>query len=339
MNFMKAILLYFSLLGAGLLFADSLSKIQAEDHTSGAMLLPTNASPAAVSNFIATTSMADLHKTYELGLIDKGLVIQAGLMAENKQPLDFYGKVVDQNGNPVTGAKVQGNVGLNVSFVESRDEIHFTETDSEGRFKFLGLHGMGLGIWPQKQGYDYNLKLPSRRPADYHLDPNNPVVFTMWKLKGPEPMKHAEFRTRILCDGATAVFDLTNGKRNPNGNLRITLLRNPLKVRRGKDHFDWSFKIEILGGGLLSESDSYPNWAPENGYRSAFVKTVNATDSPWQARFIQNFYFKDGGGNYGRLFIDVTTDSDTADTGIRIESWVNPSGSQNLEFDTAKQIQ
>ena len=151
-------------------------------------------------------------------------------------------------------------------------------------------------------------------------------------------MKHTEFRTRIPYDGTTTVFDLASGKRNPNGNIQITLLRSPLKVRRGKDHFDWTFRIEIPAGGLLPENDSYPNWAPESGYQPTFVKAVNATDTTWQARFIQNFYFKDAGGNYGRLFVDVTTDSDTADTGMRFESWTNPSGSRNLEIDPTKLI-
>jgi hypothetical protein len=269
--------------------------------------------------------------------------MQMMVRSENHS-LDIYGKVVDQNGELVIGAKVEGGITSAKDFLHTSSEVHYTITDSNGCFKFLGLRGIGIGIRPQKEGYEFSfssthsLQLPSERHGDNRPDRNNPVVFTVWKLKGPEPMRHTEFRTRIPYDGTTAVFDLTNGKKNPNGILQITLLRNPLNVRRGKDHFDWTFKIEIPAGGLLTENDSYPNWAPDNGYQAIFLKTVNATDSPWQARFIQNFYFKDAAGNYGRLFVDVTTDSDTADTGMRIESWVNPSGSQNLEFDPAKRI-
>jgi len=277
-----------------------------------------------------------------VGLLFTGCM-QMMVRSENHS-LNIYGKVVDQNGKPVVGANVEGGTTLAKDFLHTSSEAHYTMTDSNGCFKFLGLHGIGIGIRPQKEGYEFssrsthNSQLPSEQCGDNRPDPNNPVVFTMWKLKGPEPMKYAEFRSRIPYDGTTAVFDLTNGKKNSNGNMRITLLRNPLEVRRGKDHFDWTFKLEIPGGGLLPENDSYPNWAPENDYQAVFVKTVNATDSPWQARFIQNFYFKDAGGNYGRLFVDVTADSDTADTGIRLELWINPAGSRNLEFDRAKQI-
>jgi hypothetical protein len=253
--------------------------------------------------------------------------------------LDFFGKIVDQNGDPVVGAKIEGIASKATGILNDKDyKSHFTTTDKDGKFEFLGIHGVNLVTRPQKSGYEYSRQLPDSRPADYHPDPNNPVVFTMWKLKGPEPMKHTEFRARIPYDATTTLFDLFSGKKNSNGNLQITLLRNPLSVRRGKDHFDWTLKIEIPSGGLLPENDDYPNWASENGYQPFFLKAVNATDSPWQARFIQNFYFKDAVGHFGRLFVDVTTDSDTADTGMRIEAWINPSGSQNLEFDRSKQI-
>jgi hypothetical protein len=88
----------------------------------------------------------------------------------------------------------------------------------------------------------------------------------------------------------------------------------------------------------LTQNDGYPNWAPDNGYQPAFSKSVIATNIPWQRSLTQNFYFRDSNGRYGRLFIDLATDSDNADTGIGIEAWINPSGSQNLEFDPAKQI-
>src|SRR5581483_9628808 len=54
-----------------------------------------------------------------------------------------------------------------------------------------------VGIWPQKEGYLYDLKLPSRRPDNYQADPNNPVVFTMWKIRGAEPIIHTKFQSTV----------------------------------------------------------------------------------------------------------------------------------------------
>ena len=117
-----------------------------------AIISPTHASPAYVSNLIATTSLSDLFKAYERGLIGKGVMMQAMLMAQNRQPLDFYGKVIDQNGEPVVGATVEGGILLNKDFVHSASEAHYTITDSSGLFHFLGVHGVKMGIRPKKDG-------------------------------------------------------------------------------------------------------------------------------------------------------------------------------------------
>ena len=160
----------------------------------------------------------------------------------------------------------------------------------------------------------------------------------MWKLRGPEPMIHTEFDSRVPYDGTSAMFDFVTSKKIPNGDLRVTLLRNPLQIQRGRDKFDWTVKIEMIGGGLLPENDLYPNWAPDSGYQSTFEVRERATDVPWAQDMSQNFYFKNSRDQYGRLFIGLSTDSMRPDTGISIQAWINPSGSQNLEFDPTKQI-
>jgi hypothetical protein len=257
---------------------------------------------------------------------------------ENRKPLDLYGKVIDQYGQPVMGAEVQGNVLLNVDFTHSRDEIYHTQTDSQGLFNFKDIHGVALGIWPKKEGYTYDLKLPSRRPENYTLDPENPVVFIMWKLKGVEPMLHTHLDSRVPYDGHSAFFGLLTGKKDDRGDLRITLMRNPLQVRRGMDHFNWNVQIEIVGGGLSEVKDPYPNLAPESNYQASFQFSVQAGSSNWTQRLTKMFYVHLRKGEYGRIMLDLTTDSERPDTGISIESWINPSGSRNLEYDSKKEI-
>ena len=70
--------------------------------------------------------------------------------------------------------------------VESGGEFRYTKTDSQGCFHFLHIRGAGIGILPQKEGYFYNQRLLSGRPKDYSPDPSNPLIFTMWKIHGPE---------------------------------------------------------------------------------------------------------------------------------------------------------
>jgi hypothetical protein len=112
------------------------------------------------------------------------------LDAENAQPIEFYGKVADQYGQPVAGATVYGNILLNSGIEGSATDTHTAETDAKGLFQFTGLHGVSLGVGLKKIGYDFDWHASAGWSKDYKPDPKNPVAFTMYKLQGAEPMVH-----------------------------------------------------------------------------------------------------------------------------------------------------
>ncbi|MEI6861744.1 MAG: carboxypeptidase-like regulatory domain-containing protein [Verrucomicrobiota bacterium] len=155
------------------------------------------------------------------------------LDAENSKPQNYYGKVVDQYGNPVAGATVMGNILLNVGFESSRREAHQTATDNEGLFQFTGLHGADLGVTVRKEGYEMEARGAGYKGPTNGKDPTpaDPAVFILWKLQGAEPMTHAQLDSRLVYDSQAgtfgAAFDLTTGKRSGAGELRITLTQNP----------------------------------------------------------------------------------------------------------------
>ena len=318
------------ILGLGLFFE---SKVSAQ----GELATNLPAGFATRSDYLKSlTKEKDIISAYHAGLLTKDEAMLALVRAGNNNSMDIYGKVVDQAGQPVVGAKVKGDLGMNVDFDGDIDEPHYAETDVQGCFHFLGLHGSVLGIWPQKEGYDYDLKLPSKRPDNYLPDPINPVVFTMWKRHGAEPMRHSEFESRVPYDGTSATFNLTTGKKDTNGDFQITLLRSQLKIHRGQDKYDWTVKIKMVNGGLITENDPYPNWASANGDQPSFESGMSSNTIPWSPELIQNFYLTNSQGHFGRLLVDLSTDSTRPDTGITVKTWINPSGSQNLEFDPSK---
>jgi len=267
--------------------------------------------------------------------------MQMILDAQNGRQIDYYGKVVDQYGVPVAGAKIRGVI-VTSSFAGSSNQNYFTETDGNGQFKFNNLHGPNFGVVPSKDGYEYNERQTTNWSDDYKPDPAKPMIMTMYKLQGAEPMVHVNrLNSRVPYDGTSATFDLFTGKQSDAGDLKITLLRNPLQIKRGKDHFEWNVKIEIEGGGLVESRDAYTYMAPENGYQPAF-EFSQAKDAPnWTPELAGVFYVHTSKGTYGLIKVDVFSDSDRPDvgTGIILEAWVNPTpGSRNLEFDPAQQV-
>jgi len=268
----------------------------------------------------------------------KDEIMQEQWNAENSKPLDFYGKVVDQHGEPITGVKVNARVGLYVSFTRSGGKDYFTETDSSGRFSFVGVHGAGAGFVLKKEGYTYDQRSPSSsRPNDYVPDVNKPVIFTMWKLQGAEPIVHTKVHAYVPCDGTAMSYDILTGHKAANGDLVLTLTRTPVDIERGRP-FDWKATVELRnGGGVIPINEAYPNEAPAEGYEPKLTVEMPASMKGWDAAFERSYYFKSG-KVYGRMTVSIQADFQPPPTSFDVEIYANLSGSRNLEFDPAKAI-
>jgi hypothetical protein len=281
------------------------------------------------------TTEKEILNAYHAGLITKDEAAQALVNLGDKESMDTYGKVVDQDGQPVGGVKIR-------AALESRfgdDKEYDATTDAQGLFHFLRLHGTGLDIIPEKEGYDFDPKLPcGLRPELYVPDPKNPLIITMWKRHGGEPMEHIQIDSDVPCDGGVKKFDLLSNTQNGTGDLIVKLTRNPLNVVRRKP-FNWSVTLEVTNGGIQDVTDLYPNEAPENGYQPVMTLDFPTNMVGWQSNVKRAYYFKSKGGQvYGRMAIHVRADRPQPPTYFDAEIYANPTGSRNLEFDPAKQI-
>jgi len=270
--------------------------------------------------------------------VDKSQIIKGIQNAENQNPLEAYGKVIDQFGNPVVGATVDGNVLLNVGADTSRYETHTTITDTNGKFEFTALRGVNLGISIKKNGYETNNK--GFQGAQGKLTPTNRDTYVMWKLQGAEPMVHSKIHDYIPVDGTEIHYDLLTGKRvKDGGNLVVTLSRNPVDIVRGKP-FDWQLSLVVDNGGFVEIHDPYPYLAPTEKYLPTLTISKTAADKNWDAKYDGSYYVKANGGQiYARITINSMVDFQPAPTLLNIDIYANPAGSRNLEFDPAKEIQ
>ena len=258
---------------------------------------------------------------------------------ENAKPQDFYGKVVDQSGQPIEGATILGYLHFIVGMDADRMEKHLTTTDSNGDFELTGLKGEHLGAMPTKPGYIFKSGADSYRlPANgQKTSRDNRAIYVMRKLQGAEPMVHAKVHAYVPCDGTATSYDILTGRKAANGDLVLSLTRTPVDINRGRP-FDWKATVELPnGGGVIPINETYPNEAPAEGYEPRLTVEMPAQTKGWDAAFERSYYFKTG-KVYGRMTVSIQADFQPPPTSFDVEIYANPSGSRNLEFDPAKAI-
>jgi hypothetical protein len=268
---------------------------------------------------------------YRQGLINKEQLMQSLALLENEKSQDLYGEIVDQSGNPVADAAVAGELTLNDgTYGGIQVKKYSTVADGNGLFAFTGIHGAGFSVRVNKEGYKIGERGEGYKgPLGGNASPSNRAIFTMWKLHGAEPLVSSGIDAKIPHDGNSTTFDIATGKESADGDLRVTLIRSPLGVRRGKDIFDWALKIEMLNGGLIDEKDAYDYWAPETGYQPSYEFNVSSNNVPWHSSLDEKFYIKTSQGKYGRMQFGIS--SALTPARIEVSFTINPSGSQNLE--------
>lgn len=272
--------------------------------------------------------------------------MQKTLATANDRPIEYYGRAIDQHGQPVGDAEV---VGMVIVYAPRKEgvEKYQSKTDLNGEFQLNGFMGESMGVAVTKAGYEqapqsgggiFSLMYPEK--DRYKPDSKNPQIIPMWKLAGAEPMVECRGKEyRVPSNGQITTFDLLAGKMSAgDGDIRVAIWQDKPAVGEARKG-DWGYKIEAVGGGLLESMDRFMYLAPESGYQPRLEGTLQASSTNWVEGVEKQLYLKSRGGrNYGRLTIKVWCDYDRPDTAVRIESFLNPSGSRNLEWDPEKRI-
>jgi hypothetical protein len=288
-----------------------------------------------------SNQMAAIEHAYRQGEIDKGVAMAEMMTLADNQSQDFYGKIIDQHGQPVAGA----DVALNINLDFGRGGSQKTQTDADGLFQFTGIRGRSLNIVPEKKGFQiegHGLGLKGLNGPETSL--SNRAVYTMWKLKGPESMIHDQKRYNFKPDDRIYTIDLLSKKivegTNDIGDLYVQFQRPP-QIKPRED-FEWSFTMTAIGGGLIevTNDDYFLNEAPANGYQPQYKFNMTPANPKWHGwNGEETFYLKSRDGKvYGHFHIRINPVSHDGSS-LEIESYVNPAGSRNLEFDPAKQTE
>jgi len=247
----------------------------------------------------------------------------------HKIEIEFYGKIVDENNRPIEGASLK----FSVSDLSADGATKLArQSNANGLVSLTGVLGSGLTAAAEKPGYYASHLNPVSfyyskfwEEDFYQPSASAPVIFHLHKKGEAEPQWHREQEVSF-SSGKTEV-QLPTGRQ-----VRFELLKN----RRGAGQAnpaEWSLNVGVADGGTQVTAEEYPFAAPSAGYQASLTLDEH-TSKPagWQPYEGGVLYIKTG-GTYGRMKIEMIPGKDW----MRVETWINPSGSQNLEFDPAKQ--
>ncbi len=275
---------------------------------------------------------------------------------EKNGDVEFYGKVIDQDGAPVEGAKVEAYAS---SFVESlREQVAHgggkTEkrdfallSDSKGLFSITGHRARSLTFRSiEKDGYTSSKKMPGgfmfspTYSSQHTTSSTEPVIFPMWRKGISEPLSKKFCRKRVVPDGRVYTFDLRASRvieGDGEGDLRIRVVAD-YQAADGTTRYPWTLEIEAIEGGLISSADPYPYRAPETGYQPELSWDSTDRNGKWSRDLLQTLYVE---GRNKEFYASIRLDMKVFfanSASIEMNILVNPSGSRNLEYDPAKEI-
>lgn len=245
------------------------------------------------------------------------------------RPIEFYGRVVDENGEPIAGATAHfewdGTV-TNRNAMEIRDWPKVSAevtTDDKGLFSFTGKSGTELDVSVAKVGY-YSSR--TNRGVQYfkYSKPNLDSFDGTGHFFKPDADHPVVYYLRKIGAGANALITSGHGMRESfwatvpkdGTSVKVDLLHQktgvgPLEIKQKKPEFpahggtmesfspsdraklasatNWSITMRISDGGFIEENDEFPFEPPESGYQSTVNYSFQKGQGEWQGNWSMNF--------------------------------------------------
>jgi len=278
-------------------------------------------------------------------------VIQDAASQAN-QPVAFYGRVVDQGGQPVPGVTVHLSLRWTAQPIPGLTTDKFKAiartTDANGLFSVVGERGSLLEIaGMEKRGYEAPKPIgraywywAAVAGHKYLPDPQKPETIQLWKRGSVEKLVSSTVSDAAPYDGPGVAFDLLDAKMGgPISDLRVAVSRSPRVLAANEDRYDWSFTVNGIDGGVILTSDSFLYLAPLEGYQRSATVTIRRGDPSWSPMRTVRLYVRSrNGAVYSRVTLTVSTSPDERPSAISIQSYSNPHGSRNLEYDPNQDI-
>ena len=261
-------------------------------------------------------------------------------------PVKMYGRVIDQYGQPVAGAKVQMVISGGGTFAPGTGRTYFV-TDDDGLFEVSGK-GQGLSIidveHPQLSAVYFKYPGIGRKGKSAGLDavgkhgkesswetynsPDNPYVIPVWRVE--------KFEKVIVGSGGYSP------KPNADSSERrgiVTWCKRETKepgMHWRDQKGSWSITFNPINGGIQETEDFYLNKAPVDGYQSEITVSMERGNPDYKVAISKpkNYYYyftKNEKKVYGSMEVTFEPYYYDDECHVVVKKYkINPSGSRNL---------
>ena len=287
---------------------------------------------------------AQREKMRELGLPEAVVRRALQAIAGTLYPVDFHLKIIDQNGDPVPGVKIEYNVNKSPGF--GGPGTYFDQSDAEGTFSVTKTKAARvLLVNFTKPGYVFR---PTQEESGVeainkkHLyTADDPLIVHAWKLGKPAKLLENDGRNKgvqVPNDGSWTSLYLVSDRRlvkkegkQPDADLWVSVTARYIdptaRIKRG---LAWSMVLDAPNGGLHETDDLFLFEAPQSGYISEFLVNYEPDDKDVRADFHKNFFILLRGSKvYGRMRFKVFPYGDST-ASIEVAFALNLEGTRNL---------
>ena len=266
-------------------------------------------------------------------------------LASFKTPINFWGKVVDQDGESIEGAKVTiyvldkpgwGDDGSNTG-------TYTLTSDKNGRFELLNKRGASLGVQASADGYAraydseseeglYNdsFSYSNEKAKSYARRPTRekPCVLVLRKKGEIADLKELKTqKVKIPKDGTSIAVDVQGSPIVLNVRCWSTA-PDPFTY----DRYDWRAEIRVEGGELQPVVDKHSVMAPAEGYHQAIQVDMSANKAKdWYRSSLPsqaNLWARLSDGTHAKLEVKVITGREHA---VMTKGWLNLDGGSSFE--------
>jgi len=271
-----------------------------------------------------------------------------GMAASTVVPVHFYGRVIDQHGQGVAGARVDMVIGGGGSMAPGTGRTYF-ETDAEGYFE-VKAKGQGVSIGtirhPDLADVYYPNRHDGRKVPGLTLEAtnmygeknnwnsydkkDNPLIINVWWVEKFEKVKAG-------YGGLQPIPNAPPSKESTRFGIITTCLREPkdTDVHSQQQKGSWSIALRPIDGGIQETTDLYLNEAPESGYQSELTVSMERGSLDyrvriWPAKHYYYYYMDDGKRIYGSLEAEFDPYAYDDECRVRVQYKYNLNGARNL---------